>query len=206
MIPFSESAVKDGQNGKTGEAGASGFSPTATKNTQFVLASLGRLCYTKLYAGVMESADVVDSKSTASDGVPVRVRPPAACARPPRSRRLFCVFLGKMGQGVGGTRAGVRVRLEGVSCVSGRTSSFPAGERNQRLPGAGEDSMRRAGPRTPLMQAACVGGASQGRPGRGSLRFRTNGPVENVPFSTTGLCLGEGRCGGEGRASHVTYL
>ena len=29
------------------------------------------------YAGVMELADVVDSKSTASDGVPVRVRPPA---------------------------------------------------------------------------------------------------------------------------------
>ena len=28
-------------------------------------------------AGVMELADVVDSKSTASDGVPVRVRPPA---------------------------------------------------------------------------------------------------------------------------------
>ena len=96
----------------------------------------------------------------------------------------------------GGTRAGFKVWLEGISCVSGRTSSFPAGERNQRLPGAGEDSMRRAGPRTPLMQAACVGGASRGRPGRGSLRFRTNGPVENGPFSTTGLCLGEGRCGG----------
>ena len=31
----------------------------------------------KKYAGVMELADVVDSKSTASDGVPVRVRPPA---------------------------------------------------------------------------------------------------------------------------------
>ena len=29
------------------------------------------------YAGVMELVDVVDSKSTASDGVPVRVRPPA---------------------------------------------------------------------------------------------------------------------------------
>ena len=28
-------------------------------------------------AGVMELVDVVDSKSTASDGVPVRVRPPA---------------------------------------------------------------------------------------------------------------------------------
>ena len=40
------------------------------------------------------------------------------------------------------------------------------------------------------------GGASQGRSGRGSLRFRTNGPVETVPFSTTGLCLGKGRCGG----------
>ena len=49
----------------------------------------------------------------------------------------------------GGTRAGFKVWLEGISCVSGRTSSFPAGERNQRLPGAGEVSMRRAGPRTP---------------------------------------------------------
>lgn len=29
------------------------------------------------FAGVMELVDVVDSKSTASDGVPVRVRPPA---------------------------------------------------------------------------------------------------------------------------------
>ena len=96
----------------------------------------------------------------------------------------------------GGTRAGLKVWLEGVSCVCGRTSSFPAGERNQRLPGAGEDSMRRAGPRTPLRQISCVGGASQGRPGRGSLRFRTNGPVENVPFSTMGLCLEEGRRGG----------
>ena len=44
----------------------------------------------------MELADVVDSKSTASDGVPVRVRPPAH-GRPPRSRRLFCVFLGENG-------------------------------------------------------------------------------------------------------------
>ena len=32
-----------------------------------------------LHAGVMELVDVVDSKSTASDGVPVRVRPPAPC-------------------------------------------------------------------------------------------------------------------------------
>ena len=40
------------------------------------------------------------------------------------------------------------------------------------------------------------GGASQGRFGRGSLRFRTNGPVENVPFSTTGLCLEKERHGG----------
>ena len=103
----------------------------------------------------------------------------------------------------GGTRTKERMQLVRVSCVCGRTSSFPAGERNQRLPGAGEVSMRRAGPRTPLRQAACVGGASQGRPGRGSLRFRTNGPVENVPFSTMGLCLGEGRRGGGGRASRV---
>ena len=37
------------------------------------------LCYYDLAicAGVMELADVVDSKSTGSDTVPVRVRPPA---------------------------------------------------------------------------------------------------------------------------------
>ena len=52
----------------------------------------------------------------------------------------------------GGTRAGFKVWLEGGSCVCGRTSSFPAGERNQRLPGAGEVSMRHAGPRTGFFQ------------------------------------------------------
>ena len=101
-----------------------------------------------------------------------------------------------MRRGGGGTRTGFKVWLEGVSCVRGRTSSFPAGERNQRLPGAGEDSMRRAGPRTPLMQAACVGGASQGRSGRGSLRFCTNGPRLKRSVFNEGLCLGVGRCGG----------
>ena len=37
------------------------------------------MCYYDLAicAGVMELADVVDSKSTGSDTVPVRVRPPA---------------------------------------------------------------------------------------------------------------------------------
>ena len=34
------------------------------------------------HAGVMELADVVDSKSTAGDSVPVRVRPPAPFNRP----------------------------------------------------------------------------------------------------------------------------
>ena len=45
------------------------------------------------HAGVMELADVVDSKSTASDGVPVRVRPPAPKSRlhPNGCRRDFYV-------------------------------------------------------------------------------------------------------------------
>ena len=88
------------------------------------------------------------------------------------------------------------MRLEGVSCVCGRTSSFPAGERNQRLPGAGEDSMRRAGPRPPPLTSGLCRWSLAGAPQTVSLRFRTNGPVENVPFSTMGLCLGEERRGG----------
>ena len=43
--------------------------------------------YSLLYshhAGVMELVDVVDSKSTAGDSVPVRVRPPA-----PRRSKLY---------------------------------------------------------------------------------------------------------------------
>ena len=99
-----------------------------------------------------------------------------------------------------------KMRLEGVSCVCGRTSSFPAGERNQRLPGAGEVSMRRAGPRTPLRQISCVGGASQGRPERSSLRFRTNGPVENVPFSTRACAWRREGAAWVGRASHADFL
>ena len=82
----------------------------------------------------------------------------------------------------GGTRAGFKVWLEGVSCVSGRTSSFPAGERNQRLPGAGEDSMRRAGPRTPLRQAACVGGASRGRSNRFPFGSARTAPLKTFRF------------------------
>ena len=50
------------------------FSQTAKKG----LAICNKTCYnTNIPAGVMELADVVDSKSTAGDSVPVRVRPPA---------------------------------------------------------------------------------------------------------------------------------
>ena len=38
--------------------------------------------YVDKFAGVMELADVVDSKSTGSDTVPVRVRPPAPTLKP----------------------------------------------------------------------------------------------------------------------------
>ena len=45
---------------------------------EIVLAILDNLVYTMLVAaGVMELVDVVDSKSTAGDSVPVRVRSPA---------------------------------------------------------------------------------------------------------------------------------
>ena len=50
------------------------------------LAKVGKVLYNTLEnAGVMELVDVVDSKSTASDGVPVRVRPPA----PNKKERLL---------------------------------------------------------------------------------------------------------------------
>ena len=93
---------------------------------------------------------------------------------------------------MGGTRTGFGVWLEGVSCVCGRTSSFPAGERNQRLPGAGEVSMRRAGPRTPLRQISCVGGASQGRPGRYPFGSALTAPLKTFRFQR-GPVLGGGK-------------
>ena len=94
--------------------------------------------------------------------------------------------------GEGGTQAGFRGGLGGVSCVCGRTSSFPAGERNQRLPGAGEVSMRRAGPRTPLMQAACVGGASRGRPKQYPSGSALTAPLKTFRFQR-GPVLREGK-------------
>ena len=90
----------------------------------------------------------------------------------------------------GGTRAGFKVWLEGVSCVCGRTSSFPAGERNQRLPGAGEVSMRRAGPRTPLRQISCVGGASQGRPKQYPSGSALTAPLKTFRFQRVPVLRG----------------
>ena len=98
----------------------------------------------------------------------------------------------------GGTQAGFKVWLEGVSCVCGRASSFPAGERNQRLPGAGEDSMRRAGPRTPLRQISCVGGASQGRPKRYPFGSALTAPLKAFRFQRGPVLRG-------GKARRVKY-
>ena len=42
--------------------------------------------------------------------------------------------------------------------------------------------MRRAGPRTPLMQAACVGGASQGRPERYPFGSALTAPLKTFRF------------------------
>ena len=61
-------------------------------NANFLLAIFSGMVYTiEERAGVMELVDVVDSKSTAGDSVPVRVRPPAPSLN---SLNLFTV--GKM--------------------------------------------------------------------------------------------------------------
>ena len=60
-----------------------------TSKANVSLAKEGKVLYnTRENAGVMELVDVVDSKSTASDGVPVRVRPPA----PKESPRMGTLF------------------------------------------------------------------------------------------------------------------
>ena len=163
-----------------------GFHPNLHPNQGFIRVRDIYCCCVNWFQNMPELYKIAHYLQPSPTSSPVS----RTCEASEKSEAFLCVL------GVGGTRTGFKVLLEGVSCVCGRTSSFPAGERNQRLPGAGEVSMRHAGPRPPLRQISCVGGASQGRPERGSLRFRTNGPVENVPFSTMGLCLGEERRGG----------
>ena len=84
------------------------------------------------------------------------------------------------------------MRLEGVSHVCGRASSFPAGERNQRLPGAGEVSMRHAGPRTPsdkyLVSVEPRRGAPDGVPSGSAL----TAPLKTFRFQR-GPVLREGK-------------
>ena len=52
------------------------FFKVLKKTLDFIISLLYNALVTE-FAGVMELADVVDSKSTGSDTVPVRVRPPA---------------------------------------------------------------------------------------------------------------------------------
>ena len=73
-------------------------------------------------AGVMELVDVVDSKSTAGDSVPVRVRPPAPKKQIPHSGcLLFCYAVG----------------LEPMVRVRGARGALPVADEATRASGSG---------------------------------------------------------------------
>ena len=94
-------------------------------------------------AGVMELVDVVDSKSTGGDTVPVRARPPAPNKKRKASAFLFLFYGGRARTHLNATLRG-SVAREGLT---ERNINFcPKGTKMQIEPGHGDCEANRARP------------------------------------------------------------
>ena len=154
----------------------------------------------------MELADVVDSKSTASDGVPVRVRPPAH-GRPPRSRRLFCVFLGENGgKGLAAHNRRSRCFLREFRASADARVPFPQGKGTKGCRGPARFPCGAPAPGPPadkyLVSVEPRRGAPDGVP-FGSAR---TAPLKTFRFQRWACAWGREGAAGGGRASHADFL
>ena len=102
-------------------------------NKNFFLLFSGNWCIlSKHHAGVMELVDVVDSKSTGGDTVPVRARPPAPNKKRKASAFLFLFYGGRARTHLNATLRG-SVAREGLT---ERNNNFcPKGTKMQIEPG-----------------------------------------------------------------------